>query len=242
MRSPATASWLVPDRQPSPYDKRLFIRFETVGVNTFDWKRNSFSCPSPFQSLNDLALSRTDMIHTTINVGHVMYLQPANIRGLHARPSFRPRRSVSHVCLAYRGLSWRHVKFAWRKTLAWDDTSEIRQINYFCCYENSTRNDNFYEIQRNSAMIFSFFPVALPARPLFRILYQLILTSDCILSSDLLILIALTTDKTFNSNTAWTIQRICISLLVVSYWIKFQYCKMSAKFSRTISAIKFVMH
>ena len=101
---------------PSPYDKRLFIRFETVGVNTFDWKRNSFSCPSPFQSLNDLALSRADMIHATINVGHVMYLQPANFRGLHARPSFRPRLSVSHVCLAYRGLSWRHVKFAWRKT------------------------------------------------------------------------------------------------------------------------------
>ena len=208
MRSPAATSWLVPDRRPSPYDKRLFIRFETVGINTFDWKRSSFSCPSPFQSLNDLALSRADMIHTTINVGHVMCLQPANFRGLHGRTSFRPRRSVSHVCLAYRGLSWRHVKFAWRKTLAWDDTSEIQQINYFCCYENSTRNNNFYEIQRSSAMIFSFFPVALPARPLFRILYQLILTSDCILSSDLLILIALTTDKTFNSNTAWTIQRI----------------------------------
>lgn len=90
--------------------------FRNSGVNTFDWKRNSFSCPSPFQSLNDLALSRADMIHTTINVGHVMYLQPANFRGLHARPSFRPRLSVSHVCLAYRGLSWRHVKFAWRKT------------------------------------------------------------------------------------------------------------------------------
>ena len=55
-------------------------------------------------------------------------------------------------------------------------------------------------------------------------------------------LIALTTDKTFNSNTARTTQCICISLLVVSYWIKFQYCKMSAKFSRTISAIKFVTH
>ena len=48
MRSPAAASWLVPDRQPSPYDKRLFIRFETVGVNTFDWKRNSFKKKNSF--------------------------------------------------------------------------------------------------------------------------------------------------------------------------------------------------
>ena len=59
---------------------------------------------SPFQSVNDLALSRADMIHTTINVGHVMCLQPANFRGLHERPSFRPRLSVSlktcQICLA----------------------------------------------------------------------------------------------------------------------------------------------
>lgn len=36
--------------RPSPYDKRLFIRFETVGVNTFDWKRNSFLLFNPLMT------------------------------------------------------------------------------------------------------------------------------------------------------------------------------------------------
>ena len=59
-----------------------------------------------------------------------------------------------------------------------------------------------------------------------------------------IILIALTTNRTYNIDTSRTIQRICISLFVASYWVKFPYFKISAKFSRTISnsTVKFMTH
>ena len=59
-----------------------------------------------------------------------------------------------------------------------------------------------------------------------------------------IILIALTTNRTYNIDTSRTIQRICISLFVASYWVKFPYFKISTKFSRTISnsTVKFMTH